>query len=233
MFKADLFIFDTKYSILDFELTIEKDDDDTGLPVSNPYGGKMSITFASTRNDTDLLEAAMASRMMVQGYVRIYRRDGIQKFFDYEFANAYILFFKESYDATSKNPVTTKIIIAPGILKKEDWIFTNYWNPSNPFIAAAAPISSTDDEELIFDSAHYEDENGQKIEELENGKVYLVINTQNGSGKLLDIDLSSREHDFKYKGKHLENDILRDISLKGDTTSVLLEVIDEENTETA
>ena len=40
MHKAELFIFDKKYPILDFELILEKDSDTTGLPTSNPYGGK-------------------------------------------------------------------------------------------------------------------------------------------------------------------------------------------------
>ena len=144
MHKAELSIFDKKYPILDFELILEKESDPTGLPTSNPYGGKMTIQFASSKDDTDLIEAAMASRMMVKGYIRMYRRDGIQKLFDYEFANAYLLLFNETFDATSKNPVTTKIIIAPGILKRDSFVFQNYWNPNNPFLAAA-PISSTDD----------------------------------------------------------------------------------------
>ncbi len=225
MFKADLFIFDTKYSILDFELTIEKDNDDTGLPVSNPYGGKMSITFASTRNDTDLLEAAMASRMMVQGYVRIYRRDGIQKFFDYEFANAYILFFKESYDATSKNPVTTKIIIAPGILKKEDWIFTNYWNPSNPYLSAAAPISSTDDEGEIIDS-YFEDVKGNRIKKpRKNQEIYLIVKTEAMTGKSIDIDLSDSNIDFKYLEDILPDDQLLDHPVNSDLMRIPLTTI--------
>ncbi len=226
MFKADLFIFDTKYSILDFELSIKKDDDDTGLPVSNPYGGKMTLTFASTRNDTDLLEAAMASRMMVRGYIRIYRRDGIQKFFDYEFANAYILFFKESYDATSKNPVTTKIIIAPGILKKEDWIFTNYWNPSNPFLAAAAaPISSTDDEGEIIDS-YFEDVKGNRIKKpRKNQEIYLIVKTEGMSGKTIDVDLADDMYNFEYQGEILENDLLENHRVSSDITRVSLKTI--------
>lgn len=146
MFKADLFIFGKKYPLLDFELVLEKEYDTTGLPVSNPYGGKMTMSFASTKNDIDTLEAALSNRIMVSGYVRIYRRDGIQKFFDYEFANAYVLLFNEVFDANNKIPVRTKIIIAPGILKKEDWVFMNYWNPSNPFLTAAAPASSSHDD---------------------------------------------------------------------------------------
>ena len=43
MHKAELVIFDKIYPILDFELILEKDNDPTGLPTSNPYGGKMSI----------------------------------------------------------------------------------------------------------------------------------------------------------------------------------------------
>ena len=232
MHKAELLIFDKIYPILDFELTLEKEADTTGLPVSNPFGGKMIITFASGKNDTDLIEAAMGSRMMVRGIVRMYRRDGIQKLFDYEFANAYLLLRKETFDATSKNPLTTKIIIAPGILKKEDWIFENYWNPSNPFLTAATPISSSDDEELQIVDCYYTDLEGNEVAEPAVGEeVYLVVHSENGIGETTDIDLSNQTKDFMYNGEVLENDILKDYLINSDEDKIKLRVVAQQEGE--
>ena len=191
MHKAELFIFDKKYSILDFELTLEKEADTTGLPVSNPYGGKMTIKFASSKNDTDILEAAMASRMMVKGYVRMYRRDGTQKLFDYEFANAFILLFNETFDATSKNPVTIKVIIAPGILKKEDWIFANYWNPSNPFIAAPVTVREADTPQITslkWVNSDTEEQDISSIGYKGNASLLAVIENPEGSTAAITIE---------------------------------------------
>ena len=191
MHKAELFIFDKKYSILDFELTLEKESDTTGLPVSNPYGGKMTIKFASSKNDTDILEAAMASRMMVKGYVRMYRRDGTQKLFDYEFANAFILLFNETFDATSKNPVTIKVIIAPGILKKEDWIFANYWNPSNPFIAAPVTVMEEDTPQITslkWVNSDTEEQDISSIGYKENASLLAIIENPEGSTATITIE---------------------------------------------
>ena len=231
MHKAELLIFDQVYPILDFELTLEKEADTTGLPVSNPFGGKMAITFASAKNDTDLIEAAMGSRMMVRGIIRMYRRDGIQKLFDYEFANAYLLLRNETFDATSKSPLTTKIIIAPGILKKEDWIFENYWNPSNPFLTAAAPISSSDDEELQIVDCYYTDLEGNKKPEPTTGEeIYLVLNTEYGVGETIDIDLADNERDFIYNGNVLENDIIKDYLINSDEDKIKLKVIPQKQT---
>lgn len=230
MHKAELVIFDKIYPILDFELILEKDNDPTGLPTSNPYGGKMTIQFASSKDDTDLIEAAMASRMMVRGIVRMYRRDGIQKLFDYEFANAYLLLFNETFDATSKNPVTTKIIIAPGILKRDSFVFQNYWNPSNPFLAAAAPISSTDDEELEpqFLGYHFEDSNNNEIPKSKikpNQDVVLVLETENADGDTITIDLDDDDLDYEYNGAVLRNDILEGVTVTGEQTRIELKAV--------
>ena len=230
MYKAELVIFDKVYPILDFELTLEKDSDTTGLPVSNPFGGKMTIKFASSKNDTDILEAAMASRMMVKGYVRMYRRDGVQKLFDYEFANAYILLFNETFDATSKNPVTTKVIIAPGILKKEDWIFTNYWNPSNPFLTAATPISSNEEDEPQFLGYHFEDSNNNEIPKAKikpNQDVVLVLETENADGDTITIDLDDDNLDYEYNGTVLKNDVLEGVTITGEQTRIKLKAVNQ------
>ena len=88
-------------------------------------------------------------------------------------------------------------------------------------------VTTIEEADLILESAHFEDKNRQQITEVENGKVYLVIKSQNGKGKIVDIDLTDREHDFKYKGIRLEEDILKDVALNGDITRVELEVIDE------
>jgi len=57
----------------------------------------------------------------------------------------------------------------------------------------------------------------------------LVIKSQHGAGRTVDIDLSNKEHDFKYNGQLLEDDLLKEIRLTGDTTRVVLEIIDEQN----
>ena len=48
--------------------------------------------------------------------------------------------------------------------------------------------------------------------------MYLVINTENGEGQFIDIDLDDNEHDFVYKGMQIEDDILRDIPIRSDIT---------------
>ena len=190
----------------------------------------MTIKFASSKNDTDILEAAMASRMMVKGYVRMYRRDGTQKLFDYEFANAFILLFNETFDATSKNPVTIKIIIAPGILKKEDWIFANYWNPNNPFITAAAPISSSDNEPQI--TSHYiEDLERNQIDKSEidiGEEINLIVESNNAVGELFELNLDDSRLDYEHNGIKLENDIL-EVVINNYSMSIPLKAIKQEN----
>ncbi len=70
---------------------------------------------------------------MISGYVRFYQCDGLHKHKDWEFANAYMLRFHESFNYKDNKPMTCNIIISPGILRVNGFIYENEWNPSNPF----------------------------------------------------------------------------------------------------
>ena len=55
--------------------------------------------------------------------------------------------------------------------------------------------------------------------------VYLVIESNAIFGKPVDIDLSDKEKDFVYKGKVLENDILKNLSINSSVQKEKLTII--------
>ncbi len=87
---------------------------------------------------------AFSNNQTINGYIRAYRRDGLQKFFDYQFANAYITFFKEHINTRDNSPVINKATVSEGIIRRNEAVFENYWNPNNPFVKQAPVITTAE-----------------------------------------------------------------------------------------
>ncbi|WP_010522837.1 type VI secretion system tube protein TssD [Aquimarina agarivorans] len=150
MFKAKLFIFEKEYDVLKFDTDINQQDDGTGLPITITNGGKLNITIPAPKDVVEFFTVAVSSRQMVSGLVRFYQRDGLHKHKDWEFANAYMLRFHESFNYKDNKPMTCNIILSPGILRVNGFIYENEWNPSNPFASQVAPtVIEEKDPDLI------------------------------------------------------------------------------------
>ncbi|WP_299601065.1 type VI secretion system tube protein TssD [uncultured Aquimarina sp.] len=228
-FQAKLFINDEERNVLNSAFLYQQLVDANGRPQTTIQNGKIHLLVESTKNDELFYDWMFSTHTMYNGYVRFYKRDGFSKLFDFEFGNCHCVQLDEKFNAEGNDPLKMELLLSPGIQRVRGQVFEKNWNPSNPF-AEAAPITEREEnKELVLESAYFEDDSGNKITELENGKAYLVIKTKDGQGKTVDIDLSSREHDFKYNGKILEDDVLTDVSIVGDITKVLLEIIDEQN----
>jgi len=90
MFKASLFIFEKEYPLLSYELG----------SYQRVVLEKISFSYPSVKDDSAFLNATISGETIVSGYIRVYKRDGFQKFIDYQFANAYVLSFRETFDTT-------------------------------------------------------------------------------------------------------------------------------------
>ncbi len=233
MFKAKLFIFEREYEILKFKIQYNQNIDAVGMPIERVNGNFIDVEFSSIKNEREFFEVAFSNRKTVKGYVRFYRRDGFQKFYDYEFANTYIVNFNETFDAVNNKPLTTKVQFNAGIVKRDDVMFATNWNPSNPFEKQAAPtVIENENLEPIITDGYYTDLTGEKIDDYElvsGEQVYYVLHTTNAIGKYLDLDLTNTQNDFKHNGKLLVNDILEDLKVTADTQKIKLEVIRQTN----
>lgn len=74
--------------------------------------------------------------------------------------------------------------------------------------------------------------NGQRIsqDELEpEMEIYLCIETENTSNQTLTINLNDPRIDYEYEGQMVENDVLKDISISGNTTRIKLKTVEPKN----
>lgn len=147
-----------------------------------------------------------------------------------EFYDMHCVEVNDNFNGVDNQPMTTTITLSPAIISVNgETMMEKYWKVSD--LTTVTPIQQEQEPErvLVFESAHFEDEQGNKIDEKYRGMATLIIRTKNSSDKTIDVDLSSREHDFKYKGKILKKDILPNVRLTGNITKVQLEIIDEQN----
>ncbi len=60
-------------------------------------------------------------------------------------------------------------------------------------------------------------------------EIYLCVETENASNQTLTINLNDPRIDYEYEGQIVENDVLKDISITGDTTHIKLKTIEPKN----
>lgn len=79
---------------------------------------------------------------------------------------------------------------------------------------------------------YFKDINGKRISQDKldpEMEIYLCVETENASNQTLTINLNDPRIDYEYKGQIVENDVLKDISITGDTTHIKLKTIEPKN----
>jgi len=123
--------------------------------------------------------------------------------------------------------MSTYIEISPAIMQDGGTnIFEKYWKVSDLSNTAVPTVINEDEEEPNFISHHFENMQGVIIEQEEiDDKINLIIESINGNGRSITINLDDELLDYEYNGKRLENDILKNITVTGDFTTVELKAI--------
>ena len=140
--------------------------------------------------------------------------------------NKSISAFLDRTQVNSK-PMSTYIEISPAIMQDGGTnIFEKYWKVSDLSNTAVPTVINEDEEEPNFISHHFENMQGVIIEQEEiDDKINLIIESINGNGRSITINLDDELLDYEYNGKRLENDILKNITVTGDFTTVELKAI--------
>ncbi len=79
---------------------------------------------------------------------------------------------------------------------------------------------------------YFKDKEGNRIsqDKLEpEMEIYLYLETENALDQTLTIELNDPRMDYEYEGEILENDILKDISITGNTTRIKLKTVKPKN----
>ncbi len=141
---------------------------------------------------------------------------------------AFLVEFTTEYHRQSKEQTTYHCKVTAGRYETNTStaVYRENW-AQEPLPEDTVVHSSREDEALTFISAHFEDEQGNKVDEKYYGKATLVLKTENGIGKSTDVDLSSAQHNFKYKNEIIEDDIIRGLEIRSDVMRLDLEIIEE------
>lgn len=111
--RVILKIKDWEYDILRFNYKFQIDVDRRGRPISDYYGGEMSVQLEST-DDTRLFYQMIHKDMpTVDGSIEILSGEGDICVKRIEFKEAYLYFYGEDVQCTSWLPMTTTIAISP------------------------------------------------------------------------------------------------------------------------
>lgn len=220
-FKAKLYIEGQERNLLNSVLVYSQIADYNGRPTQLPVSEPLQLAFESTKDDELFYNYMFHPDRMFKGYIRFFKRDGLQKDFDIEFANAHIINLYEHFSSTGDDPMYMHIIISYGISRVRGTIHEKKWNPSNPF--EEVEETATQEEETSILDLYYENSAGEQISKLRKNKtVFLLINTSGMVGKSIDLDLSDSDFNFEYNGELLENDQLLGLEVTADTMKVEL-----------
>lgn len=238
MLQAKLFVLNHEINLIQTDMRYSRSVDSATGAQSRIVGGKISLTFETLEDAHDLMHwitrasggSSMAEKSkMEEGKVCFYNKG-----FDnapsrtYEFNDAYLVHYREYFNGTIGIPMLTTMVISPaiqnyGVENIEPWN-VSYIPPSEAMPhQAMEPV--IEERPKIYDT-YFEDMDGNRIKELIIGtEVYLVIASENCSGKAVNINLSDKDHDFIHNDEILEDDILKDITLSGDLHKELLQVV--------
>ncbi|MCJ8290186.1 MAG: hypothetical protein HRT58_11030 [Crocinitomicaceae bacterium] len=238
MILAKLFVLKQEIELLSTDMRYVRRVESNGEMDTEVLGGHITVCFA-TRDDTDMILRWMTKG---SGGTDVRKADNMEEgkicFYDegfdypptktYEFDDALVTYYNESMNTESGIPLQTTVTISPaiqnyGVELIKSWN-VSYIEPTDDI--PYQPLEVYENTSPRINETYYEDADGNKIRELKIGTdVYLVIKSENISGKTVNIDLSDKKNDFIYKGEHLENDILKDLTITSDIQKEKLTVV--------
>ncbi|NHN28050.1 phage tail protein [Flavobacterium jejuense] len=126
-FKSKVTLGGKEYNILKFSYELFQEIDATGRPSSVTRGGTLNFTVEST-GDTNLAELAMDNFERKDGKVTFVKRDTDAKLKELNFSEAYLIRYKEEFDATGTNPLVETFTLSAeeiaigGAEHKNSWV---------------------------------------------------------------------------------------------------------------
>lgn len=229
MLQAKLFVLNHEIPLLKTEMGYHRGFDARMGVTSDVVGGKISLTFETLEDADELMHWITKTNGADSMDERSKMEEGKVCFYDhgfdnsptaiYEFNDAYLVKYREYFNSRSAQQMLTTIVISPAIQRYHGVEKIKSWNISHLNPVEELPYQPMEEVVVhpkIYD-LYFEDMDGNRIKELEIGQeVYLVVASENASGKAVNINLGDKDHDFVYQGELLEDDILTDISISGD-----------------
>lgn len=128
--RAQLFVEDHRFEVLDAETLYYKYTTPTGFPDTPLLGGRLHVQLLSDRF-SPLFFGWTLHQALKHAYLRFYDRFG-SKEFDLFLYDCYCTHFHESFVYNRAPSLLLNLTLSPGIQKLRDQVFVKPWHVSNP-----------------------------------------------------------------------------------------------------
>ena len=194
-FLAKLFINGEQRNVLNGNYVYHQLLDARGKPKAKVEGGQLNFVVESTGDDSLFHLWMLDDYQMYDGYIRFFKRDGLSKLFDFEFANCYCVGLREQFSATGHDPLKMELTITPGIQRVRDVIFEKVWNPSNPFAEAPpVPVEEIPQTKITRIAWVNSEEQEEDITEIgATQKASLIVEINNPEGTTVNITIEKED----------------------------------------
>lgn len=125
-FKAKLNLGGKEYNVLNCNYDLFQETDPTGRPSSVTRGGKITVTVESN-DDTAGIELMMDNFGKKDGSIVYTKRDTDAKLKEIKFTEAYMVKYRENFDATGTNPLTETFTLSAKELSVGGGQHVNEW----------------------------------------------------------------------------------------------------------
>ncbi len=238
MVQAKLFVLKQEIELLWTDVSYVRQLRPNGKPASEVLGGLITVRFATTPETDQVLrwmtkksedETFREADKMEEGKICFYKDGfGAPPTKTYLFNDAFPVHYKEVFLSSGDEPMQTIMTISPAI---QDYgtKFVKRWNLSHiaPTDETFVPSEVFVEEKKITD-IYFEDMEGYRVRKLPVGsEVYLVIESENITGRKVNVNLGDKNNDFIHNGDLLEDDILRDLVISGDVHKEKLKIVAE------
>ena len=125
-FKAKLNVGGQDVNVLSCNYALKQETDATGRPSSITRGGKINLVVEST-GDTTFFEWMTNNFERKDGTITFIKRDSDATMKQLKFTEAYVVDYKENFDATGDNPVTESFTLSARVISVGSGTHTNEW----------------------------------------------------------------------------------------------------------
>lgn len=229
MVRAKLIIDGKEINVLWYTFSFNQGADSSGKPSQRPIFNGIRLII-ETRKDLNLADWAFASNQTKQIELHIYPVIVGGKTRKIYFFDAHLVSWNNDFSSTGSNPMTEILeITAAGVEDTNSHaVYSAYWRETFRE-ENVQPTTLDNDQEKDFTKCYITDLEENQLNGYKTGdKILLNIESKNRIGDSMTIFLDDKTHDFKFKGKVLENDILKHV-ISEDFEQVELEVIDQIN----
>ena len=137
MIQPKLYVFNIERDLITTNIEYHKHyNKKTGLPGDIPLGGLITVTFASGNDDDVLLRWITNSEegklcTLTKGKIVFYYMGGFgEKLCEYRFADAGLVYWKETFDAKGPEPMIVTMIISAAIQEFREQTLIKHWHES-------------------------------------------------------------------------------------------------------